>query len=78
MRRGIPVFAGLIVLLGTLPSAMSLAQDTPAQPVYTYNAQGQIALATYPNGAQLAYSYDANGNLQSVIQITSPTDPAAQ
>jgi YD repeat-containing protein len=42
--------------------------------VYTYDALGRIATASYDTGAIIIYSYDANGNRTSqVINVNSGT-----
>lgn len=42
--------------------------------VYTYDALGRIATASYDTGVCIAYTYDANGNRTSQkILATSPT-----
>lgn len=62
---------GLMAVASPLPAS---ADDVP-QPVNTYNSQGQVVLATYPNGAALAYTYDDYGNVTAVIQVASPPPP---
>jgi YD repeat-containing protein len=51
--------------------------DDSEQTVYTYNDSGQVVLATYSNGASVTYTYDANGNVATVVQVVDPVDPNA-
>jgi len=68
------LFLAVFGIIATSATHPAFADDA-AQPVYTYNGQGQVTLLTYPNGAALSYVYDANGNLTSVVQVSSPTPP---
>jgi YD repeat-containing protein len=58
-------------------AALSLFQVTPAPAangsvVYTYDALGRIATASYDTGVIIIYTYDANGNrISQVINVNS-------
>jgi len=63
---------GISLLLVLLTwSAVSAANGSV---VYTYDALGRIATASYDTGVIIIYSYDANGNRTSqVINVNSGT-----
>ena len=65
----------LIASIMAIGAAPVFADDT-APPVYTYNDQGQVVLATYPNGAAVAYTYDSSGNISSIVQVASGSSDA--
>jgi len=43
------------------------AAPAPAAEVYTYDTQSRLTDVSYQNGSSLHYTYDANGNLVSVV-----------
>ncbi len=50
------------------------AQAANGSVVYTYDALGRIASASYDTGVIVIYTYDANGNrTQQVINVNSAT-----
>jgi YD repeat-containing protein len=66
--------SAIICLFSAAAFCPALGDDT-VQPVYSYNNQGQITLATYPNGAVMSYTYDSSGNIASVVQVVAPPPP---
>ena len=43
------------------------AAPAPAAEMYTYDTQSRLTDVTYQNGGSLHYTYDANGNILSVV-----------
>jgi YD repeat-containing protein len=58
--RAVALAAGLIGLQLSLD-----AQAANGSVVYTYDALGRIATASYDTGVCIGYTYDANGNRTS-------------
>jgi YD repeat-containing protein len=49
-------------------SALAMwAAPAPAAEVYTYDTQSRLTDISYQNGGSLHYTYDANGNILSII-----------
>ena len=55
--------------------ALFLAGSADAATTYTYDALGRIVTATYDNGKQIVYSYDAAGNRTQVVTQTGSNQP---
>jgi YD repeat-containing protein len=43
------------------------AAPAPAAESYSYDTQSHLTDVTYPNGGSLHYTYDANGNILSIV-----------
>jgi YD repeat-containing protein len=43
------------------------AAPAPAAESYSYDTQSRLTDVTYPNGGSLHYTYDANGNILSIV-----------
>ncbi len=73
-RAGLSAAAAalLVVLLAGVPPAASAAESRQ------YDALGRLTDVAYANGGLLHYTYDANGNLLSVVTSLAATavDPA--
>lgn len=66
------IAAGALALAVALTS--SALQAANGSVVYTYDALGRLATASYDTGVCIAYTYDANGNrLSQRILVTTPT-----
>jgi len=49
-----------------------------AAETFTYDPVGRLAAITYENGATLAYTYDDNGNVLSIVTSLEPTGVEAE
>jgi len=52
--------------------ALSATVPASAATTYVYDTLGRLASATYDNGKQIIYSYDAAGNRTTVVTQTTP------
>ncbi|MGH7742835.1 MAG: T9SS type A sorting domain-containing protein [Candidatus Eiseniibacteriota bacterium] len=61
-----------LCLMSVLPASSVRAAET-----YAYDAQSRLTDASYSDGSSLHYTYDANGNLLSVVSSggTTAVDP---
>jgi len=73
MGAGVWKSAIAAILLAVLWATPSLAATT-----YSYDALGRISTATYDNGIEIIYSYDAAGNRTSVVRQLNHLPPVAQ
>jgi YD repeat-containing protein len=64
--------AALLLLLPWL-ATIAFAQSVTD----TYNANGQVATASYYNGTTITYTYDGNGNRLSAVATADTTPPSA-
>jgi YD repeat-containing protein len=69
--------ATLVTPLAVL--AVALATAWPAAPLhaaetYAHDAQGRLTDVAYQDGSSNHYTYDANGNLLSIVSTASTTD----
>jgi YD repeat-containing protein len=55
-------------LVALLPATLARAGET-----YAHDSQGRLTDATYTNGSSIHYTYDANGNLLSIVSSGSTT-----
>jgi len=54
------------------------AAPAPAAETYTYDTQSRLTDVSYQNGGSLHYTYDANGNILSVVtSLAAAVDDAA-
>ena len=66
MRRHASVRVSGFALLVSLAVGISAAPVRAAE-TYQYDAQGRLTDIAYQNGSSFHYSYDANGNILSVV-----------
>jgi YD repeat-containing protein len=71
--RAIPLRVGLATLL------LAAAATTRAGESYAHDPQGRLTDATYSDGSAIHYTYDANGNVLSIVSsgATNAVDPKA-
>jgi YD repeat-containing protein len=59
----------LAVMLATM------SEPAAAANAYTYDGLGRLSTATFPNGMEITYSYDAAGNRTSVVSASASNSP---
>jgi YD repeat-containing protein len=62
-----PKMARFHVVIATLALALVAAAPVSAAEVYTYDTQSRLTDVSYQNGSSLHYTYDANGNILSIV-----------
>ena len=55
------------VVIATLALALVAAAPAFAAESYTYDTQSRLTDVSYQNGSSLHYTYDANGNILSIV-----------
>lgn len=70
---GKQVHAAAVLALAAVISLAGAVQAAPTK--YKYDALGRVLLASYPDGSQNGYAYDATGNRTNLrrIRIAPPT-----
>jgi len=77
-----PALCAHSIRLGLAVLWLAVAVPAPAAEVYAHDALGRLTDATYLDGSAIHYTYDANGNLLSVVSSgatngVAPKAPAA-
>jgi YD repeat-containing protein/VCBS repeat-containing protein len=71
-RHRVGMMTSIAIVALAVTAGLSMAAETVR---YTYDELGRISMATYPDGKQILYVYDATGNrTQQVIRNNPPPD----
>lgn len=60
----------IIIAAAAIAAALCAGQALAGDTTYKYDAQGRLIEVNYPDGAKVAYTYDAAGNRTKIVKTT--------